>query len=163
LFVIRFWMLPKSLKKLSCAVDVFRAAFLSVKHLISSFVSHRMINDYETVPQAKLERDFRKVVRKLENKMWLEPEIYPQLNGTQADALKNFRTTENRLSLFIADDENAISRILAAIVAGGQNATNADYAIFETEILDQCGINYERCPGETADEQVNKLHIDLKC
>lgn len=119
-------------------------------------------NDRGGVTTTKTERDFITLVRKLENKLWLDPEISKDQNGIKADALKNFKTSANTLSVFIADDKDNIPRILAAIAAGGERLDRVDYAIFGTDILDQHGIKYEKCLGKTPDEKVNQLHVDLK-
>jgi hypothetical protein len=119
-------------------------------------------NDKKSISTIKTERDFIKLVRKLENRVWLDPEDSKDQNGIKADALKNFKTSTNTLSVFIADDEEKISRILAAIAAGADKIDRVDYSIFDTDILDQYGIKYEKCLGETPDEVVNQLHVDLR-
>jgi hypothetical protein len=128
---------------------------LGDEEALSKKESNSMINS---------QRDFKKVVRKLDNKLWLDPEISKELHGAQvqADAMKNFRTSDNKLSVFIADDADKIPRILAAIAANSTSIANVDYAIFDTDILDQHGIKYKKCPGDTPDEDVNQLHVDLE-
>jgi hypothetical protein len=107
----------------------------------------------------------QKLVRKLDNKLWLDKEISEKLHGgeIQGDALKNFRSSKNRLSLFIADETDNIIRIAAAIAAGGDKdkVSNIDYAIIDRRLLDQHDIQYEKCPGETPDSEINELHVDL--
>ena len=121
----------------------------------------------KNISDTSSERNFNKLIRKLENKLWLDKQIAQHSNpsttlNAQADAVKNFRTRNNALSVFIADDADNINRILAAIAAGSDKIYNADYAIFDADILDQHQINYEKCPGETPDTTVNELHVDLK-
>jgi len=139
---------------------------LAYKQLITNLLSSReeTLNKKESISMVNSQKDFIKVVRKLDNKLWLDPEISKELHGAQvqADAMKNFRTSENTLSVFIADDANKIPRILAAIAANSTSIDKVDYAIFDTNILDQHGIKYKKCLGDTPDEDVNQLHVDLE-
>lgn len=136
----------------------------SLEKLKNDKVDNQVINGTENnnISEITSSRDFTKLVRKLDNKLWLDPQISMERNGTQADALKNFKTISNALSVFIADDQDKLTRILAAIAAGGSKPDKVDYAIFDAIILERNGIHYEKCPGDTADEEVNKLHVDLK-
>lgn len=144
-------------------IDYREIILISIRRLFNLFSKHSDIRDNEKATRIiKVERGFTKLIRKLDNKQLLDPEISKELNGTQADALRNFRSQNNSLSVFIADDQNKIARILAAIAASGSNLDRADYAIFDTALLEHHGISYEKCPGETADKEVNDLHVDLK-
>lgn len=106
--------------------------------------------------------DLQRFIRKLENKVWLDPEISQANHGgeVQGDALKNFKSIGNRLSLFLIDDLEKIPRIMAAI-ACAKSLDSVDYAVFESALLDEHDIQYEKCPGDTIDLDVNQLHVDL--
>ncbi len=92
----------------------------------------------------------------------MDPEISARLGGLQADALKNFSTKNNSLSIFYADKNKIpIERILAAIAGGRDNVQEVDYALFDSNLLNEHGIKTEQKKGTTADDEVNDLHIDL--
>ena len=104
------------------------------------------------------------LVRQLERKIWLSAELSAEIGGLQADALKNFKTTSNSLSVFILEDKNneeLLHRILSAIASGRNSISEVDYAIFDCAIISIVGIKHFATPGQTADQQVNSLHIDL--
>lgn len=104
------------------------------------------------------------LIRKLEKKIWLDIVVAKEIGGLQADALKNFKTTENKLSVYQIeniDDRTLVIRVLAAIAAGRDKPGEIDYAIFDSMILKKIGINVEQIEGDTADQEINKLHLDL--
>ncbi len=104
------------------------------------------------------------LIRKLEKKIWLDIVVAKEIGGLQADALKNFKTTENKLSVYQIeniDDRTLVIRVLAAIAAGRDKPGEIDYAIFDSMILKKVGINVEQIEGDTADQEINKLHLDL--
>ena len=102
------------------------------------------------------------LVRKLEKKIWLDRQIAAEFGGLQADALKNFRTSDNTLSVFLVDtDLVPADRIVAAVAGGGQHLTAIDYAVFDTAVIDEIGIATARNQGNTPDEEVNSQHLDL--
>jgi len=145
--------------------NIYQEFILAAKELITNLVLiGGEAHNEKSISMVNTQRDFIKVIRKLDNKLWLDPEISKEQHGVlvQADAMKNFRTSENTLSVFIADDANIIPRILAAIAANCTSIDKVDYAIFDTNILDQHGIKYKKCLGDTPDEDVNKLHVDLE-
>jgi hypothetical protein len=102
------------------------------------------------------------VLRKLDKKLWLDPRYSQKLGSLAADAVKNFRTSENSLSVFLVDDDSAhITRVLAAVVSMSERIREADYALFDISILSALGVNYEKEEGDTADAEVNKQHVNL--
>jgi len=102
------------------------------------------------------------LLRKLERKLWMDREITASLGGLQADALKNFSTQNNALSVFCVNkNKMPIERILAAIAGGRDNVQEIDYALFDSKILEEHGIKISPKKGITADDEVNGLHIDL--
>ena len=105
-----------------------------------------------------------KLIRKLEQKFWLDPQKADEIGGLQADALKNFKTTENALSVFKLNDndiEKSVTRVLIAIACGRDKTDKIDYALFDDEILNTLNIKVNEKDGDTPDSDVNKLHIDL--
>lgn len=102
-----------------------------------------------------------RLVRKLDNKLWLAKDIAHERGiEVQADSLKNFKTQQNGLSLYKLNDGVTLERILVAIIAKG-SIDKIDYAIFDTSILDLLEIKYKSTLGETPDQGVNDLHVDL--
>ncbi|MDE0610549.1 MAG: hypothetical protein OXH77_11665 [Anaerolineaceae bacterium] len=80
----------------------------------------------------------------------------------QADALVDLKTEENKLSLFIVDDDlGNLERIAAAIAAKSTNPGNFDYVLLERQAIENLGYTEISNPGETPDQEVNNAHIDL--
>ena len=106
-----------------------------------------------------------KLIRQLNQKIWLDRQIAEELGGLQADALKNFKTSENTLSVFKVDENNrqeSVIRILVALACGRQSLDKVDYALFDSDIIKKLDIQFDEIEGTTPDQTVNKLHIDLK-
>jgi len=100
------------------------------------------------------------LLRKLDKKIWLDPQIAKRLGSLQADALKNFKTRDNKLSVFLSDDIEP-ERILTAIASSRDQVAEIDYAVFDDKVLQQAEIKSEKTEGETPDDVVNMHHIDL--
>ncbi len=106
-----------------------------------------------------------KLIRQLNSKIWLDRQIAEEFGGLQADALKNFKTSENTLSVFKVDEDNrqeSVIRILVALACGRQSLDKVDYALFDSDIIKKLDIQFDEIEGTTPDQAVNKLHIDLK-
>lgn len=101
------------------------------------------------------------LVRKLNKKIWIDREILADLGGMQGDALKNFNTSENALSLYYVDDAVTAKRVAAAIACGRERLDNADFAVFDESVIDELHLEVDRTPGETADTVVNGNHINV--
>lgn len=101
------------------------------------------------------------VIRKLNKKIWMDSEIAQQLGGLQADALKNFQTTDNTLSIFYVDDVVPPERVAAVIALGGDRLDNVDFVTFDDEILSLIDVAPIKVPGQTVDSCVNQKHVDL--
>ncbi len=106
-----------------------------------------------------------KLIRQLNSKIWLDRQIAEKFGGLQADALKNFKTSENKISVFKVDEDNikeSVIRILVALACGRQSLDKVDYALFDSDIIKKLDIQFDKIEGTTPDQTVNKLHIDLK-
>lgn len=101
------------------------------------------------------------LIRKLTKKIWMDVEIAQQLGGLQADALKNFQTTNNNLSLFYVDETCSAERIASVIALGRQSIDNVDYVVFEDAVLESAKVRHRRADGDTADARVNQNHVDI--
>src|SRR3989344_4880870 len=106
--------------------------------------------------------DLALLLRKLEKKIWLDPEFSKKLGYFGSDALRNFRTSGNSLSVFLVQkDLILITRILTAVIGGCEYVQEAEYALFDSSILDGLGVKYVQDEGTTADTEVNKQHLNL--
>jgi hypothetical protein len=106
-----------------------------------------------------------KLIRKLDQKIWLDRQVAKDFGGLQADALKNFRTSGNKISVYKVDEDNiqdSAIRILVAISCGRDSLDKVDYALFDLDIIKKLDIQFDEIEGTTPDQTVNKLHIDLK-
>lgn len=86
---------------------------------------------------------------------WIAPE------ETQADALLDLQTRNNRLSVFRVDSDNDIQRVVVALAASRDHVANIDYAIFDDDELIVQGIDITQTVGETPDKTANMLHHDI--
>jgi len=100
--------------------------------------------------------------RKLQKKVYMDPQIADELGGLQADALRNFITKDNAFSVYeVQNEQTDIERILAAIAGTRDNVQEVEYAIFDSGLLEELEIKTKKIEGDTADDKVNNLHIDL--
>ena len=83
----------------------------------------------------------------------------------RADALRDLRTDENKLSIFEVNEEDGIpvKRIVAAIAAKRDFLAKVDFILFESDLLGNLDISSEKVAGDTLDPAVNASHIDLVC
>lgn len=81
----------------------------------------------------------------------------------RADALRDLRTDENKLSIFEVNEEAGISvtRIVAAIAAKRDFLAKLDFILFESDLLQNLDISSKKVDGDTLDPAVNASHIDL--
>ena len=86
---------------------------------------------------------------------WIAP------GETQADALLDLQTKDNRLSVFRVDNDIDIQRVVIALAATRDHVANLDYAIFDDDELIARGIDITRTVGETPDQTANTLHHDI--
>ena len=86
---------------------------------------------------------------------WIAPE------ETQADALLDLQTRNNRLSVFRVDSDNDIQRVVVALAASRDHVANIDYAVFDDDELIAQGIGITQTVGETPDKTANMLHHDI--
>lgn len=86
---------------------------------------------------------------------WIAP------GETQADALLDLQTRNNRLSVFRIDNDNDIQRVVVALAATRDHIANLDYAIFDDDELIAQGIDITQTVGETPDKTANILHCDI--
>jgi len=80
-----------------------------------------------------------------------------------ADPLADFAdTTENRLSVWLVDDQKkGLDRVLAGLAANREKTDKPDYVLFPTSILESAGIELEQSGGNTPDGRVNETHRNL--
>lgn len=80
-----------------------------------------------------------------------------------ADAVCEFKTSDNTLSVFELDRaRNNAARIVAAIASKSNNKiVNTDCLVFDSAILADIGITRNKKQGETPDNVANEWHWDL--
>lgn len=106
------------------------------------------------------------LLRKLNNKRYWdksphEDEAWLVDEFARADALKNLLTTNNSLSMYRVDDPvSQVDRVLAAL-ASTTHLKNVDYAYLDESEVVNIGVKLHAVPGETPDEFVNTLHVNL--
>ncbi len=105
-------------------------------------------------------------LRKIKNNRWYDGEKYPWLQDDEipGDPLNDLRTSANKLSVFVVEDENdltSIERIAAALVANSQNIDTFGYTLIDSQTLEELDIRTQRTQGDTPDEKVNSWHCDI--
>ena len=102
------------------------------------------------------------ILRKLENKRHWDDASWLDSNDTQADALKNFSTSNNELSIFVLEESDAqIERVVAALAARRDFLSHLDLAIVPCEVLEKYDIESSDVQGQTPDHEVNGWHQNL--
>jgi hypothetical protein len=106
-------------------------------------------------------------VRKVDHKtLWTKAPDGPpwlQQGELQADALSEIRSEENRLSIYIVNDDAGVTleRILSALAARRDFVAQLDYITFDIAMVGALNIAQANTAGETPDGLVNQNHIDL--
>ena len=78
--------------------------------------------------------------------------------------MRDLIPSEGSLSVFlINDDESNLQRVIAAQAARRDRTEKFDYILMDYKELDALGIQWEKTPANTPDDQVNASHIDLLC
>lgn len=102
--------------------------------------------------------------RKVRRTKWYreDPKGQASIEKLQADALGDLRTQSNLLSLFIVDNDlGNLERIAAAFAATSEHRGNLDYVLVDRQAINKLGLKEIPNPGETKDQEVNKVHIDM--
>ena len=77
-------------------------------------------------------------------------------------ALKDLEPQDNRLSVFLVnEDKSNLLRIVAAFAATRDRTAAFDYILMKLDELEKLGIHWKRTPAKTADDDVNASHLDL--
>jgi hypothetical protein len=105
------------------------------------------------------------LVRKIDkHALWAKDVARPFLekDDSPADVLSDLRTKENRISVYlINDDRSNLTRVVRAIAAGRDKIEHTYFIVFDSRIVLEAGIEMLEVPGETGDKEVNPLHRDL--
>ena len=87
---------------------------------------------------------------------WLAP------GEATADIVSDFKTSDNKLSVYYIENEEELQRVAVAITRGRKNVQNFDYVLLEESDLVSLGIEVRNAEGATNDEVVNGWHRDLE-
>ncbi|MEK6322902.1 MAG: hypothetical protein AABN33_14595 [Acidobacteriota bacterium] len=105
------------------------------------------------------------LLRKIRKARWYKHDRVPWLieGDLQADALDDLRTTGNKLSIYLIDDDDTtLERVASALVtANTEYISDFEYALIGYEVFQELDIKSEDSEGETPDGLVNSWHRDL--
>lgn len=104
------------------------------------------------------------VFRKIRRARWVRsPDLDWLAEGElQADALLDVLTENNKLSVYlIEDDRSNFQQVVAALAANRDKPANMDYALIDMSELMALDIQFAETSGETVDTAVNAIHRDL--
>lgn len=106
-------------------------------------------------------------LRKINNKRHWDPRDasvqWLQADEAEGDALGDLRTKENRLSIFVIEQENEalLNRVLCALACNCEKLDRLDYLVFDPEELAALRFETEQTLGDTPDPTINPLHRDI--
>src|SRR4051812_13446215 len=95
---------------------------------------------------------------------WLEDDpSWLDAADAVGDQVSDFRTSENRLSVFEVPSEDSKShlRVAAALTASRGKLDDVEYCLIDEEMLSRVAVKTEATPGRTPDPVVNSWHKDL--
>ena len=107
------------------------------------------------------------VFRNIGNKHWYsddQPDFNEWLPDGElvADALKELRTTRGSLSVYRVDPEKEnLDRVIAAYACTRNSVNDIDYVLLPLEVI-EAAFDIAETPGKTADDEVNRLHLDIE-
>ena len=84
-------------------------------------------------------------------------------NTVQADALLDLKPKDNRLSLWlIGENGENLERVASAIATTRTDLVVLDYALLDSDHIDQIGLKERKSSGTTLDEEANaECHRDF--
>ena len=93
---------------------------------------------------------------------WSNPSLAGGLaSSRQGDALGDFDTKSNKLSVYLVDSEDEIQQVVAGLAAGRKNLSNFDYTVIEADLLSKMNLQAVQSPGGTPHHGANDLHHDI--
>ncbi len=103
-----------------------------------------------------------KFLRTVRKSRWSAPSwLSGFTSDRQSDALVDFSTKINVLSVYLVDSDDEIQQVVAGLAAGRCNLTNFDYAVLEADALDRMNLRVVQTPGKTLHQEANNLHRDI--
>lgn len=96
--------------------------------------------------------------------LWFKGPAAPllEMGDVPADPLSDLNTSQNKLSVFqVEEGQVDVDRIARALAVGFQHLDNLGYVLFDSSLLAQASIEFDRTDGNTVDPVVNKCHLDL--
>ena len=102
-------------------------------------------------------------VRTIKGTRWFKyPEVSWLLPGeAPGDAVVDLGITDGGLSVYQADDEDAVLRTVAALAATRDHLASLDYSWFDGDDFPKHGIVVNKILGETPDSTVDDWHYDV--
>ena len=104
------------------------------------------------------------VLRKVMLAKWIhDPEIGQLSDSELLIALEDLPLHDNRLSVFVVDDDKSnVEQIVAALAANNtRSPDDVEFFLLDVKELDALGIHWEKSLANTADKAVNSAHRDL--
>jgi hypothetical protein len=104
------------------------------------------------------------ILRKIRKNKWCNTESlsWLQEGEIQADAFNDVATKSNTLSVWeVADDKSDLEQVIIALASSCDNLSNLDYAVINSDLLKDIGIQSIATEGNTIYSKANPLHRDL--
>ena len=102
------------------------------------------------------------LLRTIRKARWYQVSWLPE-SESQADALLDLTTLDNKLSVWhIEDNRSNLNRVVAALAAKRENIVNLDYVLFDLQAILDMNISLHSTKGDVPDDEVsNSWHRDL--
>lgn len=82
-------------------------------------------------------------------------------SSRQGDALGDFGTRCNKLSVYLVNSEDEIQQVVTGLAAARKSLSNLDYTIIEVDLLRKLNLSTIQIPGKTPHRGANDLHHDI--
>jgi hypothetical protein len=101
-----------------------------------------------------------RLLRTIKRGRWLEPPA-GRPGSAPADALLDLRTRENKLSLWlIDDDESNLVEVVGSIALTREAVSHVDYVTFGFDVVEKIGLDLREAEGDTPVPAANSWHRD---
>lgn len=103
------------------------------------------------------------LVRAINRENWPEPDELDEINDLQSDALNDLKTTENTISVWLANDVDDINNALIAYLGSLDKKVKdpVDVVFIDEKDLAEAGLDIRKEPNFTNIKGFNEKHRDI--
>jgi hypothetical protein len=102
------------------------------------------------------------IFRKIDKKSRWYTKPWASNADPEADTLSDLQTQDNKLSVFVIDeDKGNLQQVIAALAANRDHVAELDYALIDELYLHDMHLKFEETMADTPCPSVNERHRDL--